>query len=173
MPILYGTHIPTKEDITQLEQVQRRAARYVTNCYHNTSSISNMIEHLNWQTLADRRTDACLVMLYKITHELVAIPKTDILIPPVRFSWNMHSLSYQIPSTSWHMHKTQTAIILSANNTKLEQSPPEHCEEWLCWVIQISCLKSLTISHHKLLYIVFILKYKNKKIICFSFPNIC
>ena len=36
-------------------------------------------------------------MLYKITHELVAIPKTDILIPPVRFSRNMHSLSYQIP----------------------------------------------------------------------------
>jgi hypothetical protein len=42
---------------------------------------------------------ADLVMLYKITHELVTIPKTDILIPPVRFSWNMHSLSYQIPST--------------------------------------------------------------------------
>jgi hypothetical protein len=89
----------TKEDITQLEQVQRRAARYVTNRYHNTYSISNMIEHLNWQTLADWRTDARLVMLYKITHELVAIPKTDILIPPVRFSRNMHSLSYQIPST--------------------------------------------------------------------------
>ena len=53
----------TKEDITQLEQVQRRAARYVTNRYHNTSSISNMIEHLNWRRLADRRSDACLVML--------------------------------------------------------------------------------------------------------------
>ena len=25
-------------------------------------------------------------MIYKITHELVAIPKTDILISPVRFS---------------------------------------------------------------------------------------
>ena len=63
----------TKEGITQLEQVQRRAARYVTNRYHNTSSVSNMIEHLNWQILADERTDACLVMLYKITHELIAI----------------------------------------------------------------------------------------------------
>jgi hypothetical protein len=39
----------TKEDITQLEQVQRRAARYVTNRYHKTSSASNMIEHLNWR----------------------------------------------------------------------------------------------------------------------------
>ena len=85
----------TKEDITQLEQVQHRAARYFnTNRYHNTSSVSNMIEHLNWRILADRRTDARLVMLYKITHELVVIPKTDILIQPVRFSRNMHSLSY-------------------------------------------------------------------------------
>jgi hypothetical protein len=35
---------------------------------------------------------------------------------------------------------TQTAIILSTNYTKLEQPPPEHSKEWLCWVIQISCL---------------------------------
>ena len=53
---------------------------YVTNTYHNTSSISNMIGHLNWRGLADRRTDARLVMLYKITLELIAIPKSDILI---------------------------------------------------------------------------------------------
>jgi hypothetical protein len=89
----------TKENITQLEQVQHRAARYVTNHYHNTSSVSNMIEHLNWRSLADRRSDARLVMLYKISHELVAIPKTDILIPPLKFSRNMHSLSYQMPPT--------------------------------------------------------------------------
>jgi hypothetical protein len=69
--------------LTQFEQVQRRTARYVTNCYHNTSSVSYMIGHLNWRSLADGRTDAHLVMLYKITHELVAISKTDILIPLV------------------------------------------------------------------------------------------
>ena len=87
----------TNEDITQLEQVQRRAARYVTNRYHNTSSVSNMIGHLNWRSLADQRTYARLVMLYKITHALVAIPKADILIPPVRFLRNMHSLSKYHP----------------------------------------------------------------------------
>ena len=62
----------TKENITQLEQVQRGAVRYVTNRYHNTSSVSNMIEHLYWRSLSR------LVMLYKISHELIAIPKTDI-----------------------------------------------------------------------------------------------
>jgi hypothetical protein len=49
MPVLYA-YIPKKT--TQLEQVQRRAARYVTNRYHNTSIVSSIIEHL------DRRTDA-------------------------------------------------------------------------------------------------------------------
>jgi hypothetical protein len=31
---------------SKLEQVQRRAARYVTNRYHNTSSVSAMLNHL-------------------------------------------------------------------------------------------------------------------------------
>ena len=89
----------TNENIAKLEQVQRRAAMYVTNRYHNISSVSSMIKHLNWRTLADRRSDARLVLLYKISHTLVAIPKTYILIPPFRFSRNMHSLSYQIHPT--------------------------------------------------------------------------
>ena len=58
-----------------------------------------MIEHLTWRSLADQRSDTRLIMLYKISHELVAIPKTDIFTPPFRFSQNMHSLSYQIPPT--------------------------------------------------------------------------
>ena len=90
----------TQSDIIKIEQIQHRAARYVTNRFHNTSSVSNMIEHLNWRRLADRRTDARLVMLYKISHEQVAIPKTpktNRLIPPTRLTLNMHSLSYQIP----------------------------------------------------------------------------
>jgi hypothetical protein len=35
----------------RLEMVQRRAARYVTNHHHNTSSVSSMIEDLNWKSL--------------------------------------------------------------------------------------------------------------------------
>ena len=89
----------TNENITQLEQVQRRADRYVTNRHHNTSSVSNMIGHLNWQTLADRRTDARLVMLYKISHELVPNPKNR----------HTHTTSYITPEhalspTKYHAH---------------------------------------------------------------------
>ena len=35
---------------SKLEQVQRRAARYVTNRYHNTSSVSAMLNHLQLPT---------------------------------------------------------------------------------------------------------------------------
>ena len=33
----------TRTQINQIEKVQRRAARYVTNRYHNTSSVTDML----------------------------------------------------------------------------------------------------------------------------------
>ena len=86
------------EDILKLEMIQRRAARYVTGRHCNTSSVSNMLDQLQWRTLQDRRTNSRLTMFYKIVNEKVSIPKTDILIPPLRLSRNMHTLSFQIPS---------------------------------------------------------------------------
>ena len=148
----------TKENITQLEQVQCRAARYVTNRYHNTSSISNMIEHLNWWRLADRRSDACIVMLYKISHELVAIPKIDILIPPLRFSRNMHSLSYQIPPTRLQLRQ-QSFFPRTIRNWN---SLPLNTEEWLLSHSNQLSHSLITISSKTLVY-SFILKSKVKK----------
>jgi hypothetical protein len=60
--------------------VQRRAARYVQNNYHNTSNVTSMIDTLGWPTLAERRLNTRLIMLFKITHALIAIPNI-ILIP--------------------------------------------------------------------------------------------
>jgi hypothetical protein len=48
--------------------VQRRAAHYVQNNYHNTSSVTSMIDTLGWPTLAERRLKTKLIMMYKITH---------------------------------------------------------------------------------------------------------
>ena len=69
----------TKTNIKKLENVQRRAARYVTNRHHNKSSVSSMLDHLNWQTLETRRNISRVTMLYKITHNLVAINPTTYL----------------------------------------------------------------------------------------------
>jgi hypothetical protein len=70
----------THDNINKLEMVQRRAACYVQNNYHNTNSVSSMIDTLGWPTLAERRLKTRLVMMYKITLALIAIPN-NILIP--------------------------------------------------------------------------------------------
>ena len=61
------------------ERVLRRAACYATNRYHNTSSVNDMLENLNNETLETRRSKSQLTMMYKIMHGLVNIPAEDYL----------------------------------------------------------------------------------------------
>ena len=81
-------------EIDQIEMVHRRAARYVTYSHNNRSSVNQMLEHLEWKSLEQRRKDARLTMMYKITNEKVAIPKEGRLIPPKRLLRNMHDKSF-------------------------------------------------------------------------------
>ena len=59
-----------QNDIHRLEMAQRRAARYVTNRYHNTLSVSSMIEQLEWATLQERRKHSRLLMMYKLKNNI-------------------------------------------------------------------------------------------------------
>ena len=59
--------------------VQRRAARWVTGRYHNTSSVSDMLRSLDWRSLEQRRVDSRLTILYKIRNHLVAIDENSYL----------------------------------------------------------------------------------------------
>lgn len=77
-----------------LEMVQRRAARFTLNRYHNTSSVSDMLDQLAWTPLAQRRVVSRLCLVYKMCHGLVAIPLQPYLPPPLRISRHCHSLSY-------------------------------------------------------------------------------
>ena len=89
----------TTIDITKLEAVLRRSARWATRDYQHTSSATQMIKDLNWCTLEQRRIDSRLTLMYKITYDLVAIPATDYLIPNTRQSRHNHQLAYrQIPT---------------------------------------------------------------------------
>ena len=65
--------------IKQIEKVQRRAARFTCNRYHNTSSVTDMLEDLDWPTLQVRRLRTRLIMFYKIIHFPVAIYPSDFL----------------------------------------------------------------------------------------------
>ena len=61
----------TAADITKLEAVQRRSARWDIRDYQRTSSVTQMIKGLN------RRIDSRLTLMNKITYDLVAIPAAD------------------------------------------------------------------------------------------------
>ena len=63
-----------KDLIKKLEGVQRRSARFVMGDYRQTSSVTSMLNHLQWESLEERRLRAKLTMVYKIMSGLVAIP---------------------------------------------------------------------------------------------------
>ena len=70
----------TTTDIYKVEAVQRRAARWATREYRYTSSVNVMLKDLNWRLLDQRRIDSRLVLMYKVTYDLVAIPASDYLV---------------------------------------------------------------------------------------------
>ena len=61
----------------QIEMVKRKSARFVTNRYRNTSSTTNMLDYLGWESHEMRRSKLQLIVLYKIVHELIAISPSD------------------------------------------------------------------------------------------------
>ena len=73
-----------KEDIDQVEAVQRRAARFICRDYGTFSSPTLMLQQLSLPLLVQRRQLARVVMLYKIVNHQVAIPTAPYLIPKER-----------------------------------------------------------------------------------------
>ena len=52
--------------VSVLEKVQRRAVRWVLSDYNYHSSISSMLEQLNWLPLAKRRKQQRFNLFYQI-----------------------------------------------------------------------------------------------------------
>ena len=85
-----------------IEKVQRRAARYVTNRYQRTDSVSSIVDDLKWDLLEERRKKSRVIMLQKIRTGLVAIPPTK--LTPATRQTRGHNLKFlQIPTrTNYH-----------------------------------------------------------------------
>ena len=60
-------------DIQQLEKVQRRAARFVFRDYKYTTSVTGLLERLEWPLLSTRRTNSRLTLFYKAVHDQAGI----------------------------------------------------------------------------------------------------
>ena len=92
----YGSEVwapYTQSQIDHIESVQRRSARWIKHDYGQTSSVTNMLQSLNLRRLDLRRIDSRLSLMYKISHNLVAIPLSEYLIPLPKSSRYGHPLS--------------------------------------------------------------------------------
>ena len=69
----------TKKDITKVERVQRQSARFIMADYSYYSSVTNMLTNLNLSSLESRRTTTSIILLYKIIHNLIEIPSSDLI----------------------------------------------------------------------------------------------
>ena len=89
----------------ELENVQKRTARFVTRNYsYETGSVTGILEELKWETLQKRRKDNRFMLLYIGLKGKARIP-TDYLIPKNRRCRNQHSLVVQIPTASKDAYK--------------------------------------------------------------------
>jgi hypothetical protein len=53
----------TQANVHRVEMVQRRAARWTLNRYHNTSSVTSMLKQLQWMPLQCRRSETRLCLM--------------------------------------------------------------------------------------------------------------
>ena len=70
-----------KKDISTLERVQRKAARFCLQNFNKTASVTDMLSDLKWDTLETRRKKNRLTLMYKLSHNLVDITTENHLTP--------------------------------------------------------------------------------------------
>ena len=105
----------TQEQIDKLEAVQRRAARFVVNRYHNTSSVTCMIDALQWPSLQHRRKINRLAMLKKfLDHDAI---------------FNMKKIR-PAPIRPRRAHSQQLVKIRGKQEYRTESFLPKTIREW-------------------------------------------
>ena len=55
-----------KKYVKQIEMIQRRAARFTHGRFNNTSSVTEMLNQFQWESLEQCRKVACVMMFYEI-----------------------------------------------------------------------------------------------------------
>jgi len=80
MLVWFGHHTQIRTYLL-LSQFKRRAARFVFNNYSTTSSVTEILQRLNWKPLVHCRNQLKAITIFKIIHSLIDIPANTHLIP--------------------------------------------------------------------------------------------
>ena len=87
-------------DVKRLENIQRQATRFVFQDFRRTTSVTPLIQQLQWDSLQTRRLLNQSVMFYKIQHQLINIsfsPHFQHVSSSIRRN---NSLCYQQPNSN-------------------------------------------------------------------------
>ena len=98
--------------------VQPRAAMYSCNRYRNTSSVTDMLNDLNWESLESRRTKIQVTMLYRILNNLVDIDASDHIKPASTRTRGQHKkkLRHLPAKTNTYKYSVFPWTILTGNS---------------------------------------------------------
>ena len=99
-----------------LEIVQHRVARFVTGDFHRTSSVSEMLQHLQCPTLQERRATNKVAMMFRIVNNLVAIPTTCLVPTVATVRGHTHRFLVPIARTVTYQHSFFLDTIRLWNN---------------------------------------------------------
>ena len=89
-----------------LEAEQNRAARFVVGDFRRSSSITAILNQLQWQSLAERRARARAVMMYKILNDLVVVPRDFLASSPTPSVTRGAPLKLLIPQARTDIYRT-------------------------------------------------------------------
>ena len=95
----------TVKGISKIESIQRCAARFVKQDYHRTSSVSEMITDLGWESLKQCRDKRDIELFHKIHYHLVDIPFPTEVVPAACLRTRVHDLRYSQPACAVNAYK--------------------------------------------------------------------
>ena len=108
----------TEKNIKSVENMQRQAARFVKSDYRRRSSVTTMLERLNWVSLASRRPEAKLILLFRITNNLVDV--TTSALTAISYT---HQRQHTPLPTTIHLHRSLQTLHVSRGNTHRYPQP--------------------------------------------------
>ena len=95
-----------KKDISALERVQSKAARFCSQSYKRYASVTDVIKDLGWATLETRRGQSRLTLMYKSTYGLIDIDSREYLIKhSERRTRGFHQFKFRVPYANKNVFK--------------------------------------------------------------------
>ena len=70
------------KDISSIERIQWRAARFVKSYYRTTNSVTTMLNDLGWKDLAYCRHDLRVALLHKVVYDHIAVSADSLGLLP-------------------------------------------------------------------------------------------